>query len=99
MVNPGKIKSMAYLVDTCGKELAECLDRATADGNIFQAKCIFIFHCEINVWKLWKIQEYVYIYTYFIHIYAYICVCVMIYCAVSAYPVLRFFIAHCYWNK
>ena len=35
----GKMKKMFYLVDTCGKELADCLHRATADGKIFQDKC------------------------------------------------------------
>ena len=29
----GKIKKMFYLVDTCGKELADCLDKATAEGK------------------------------------------------------------------
>jgi cytochrome P450 family 6 len=29
-----KMKMMFYLVDTCGKELAECLEKATADGKL-----------------------------------------------------------------
>jgi cytochrome P450 len=29
-----KIKMMFYLVETCGKELAECLGKATADGKL-----------------------------------------------------------------
>ena len=29
-----KVKMMFYLVDTCGKELAECLEKATADGKL-----------------------------------------------------------------
>ena len=29
----GKMKKVFYLVDTCGKELADCLDKATADGK------------------------------------------------------------------
>jgi hypothetical protein len=33
------MKKMFYLVDTCGKELADCLDNATADGKIFIEKC------------------------------------------------------------
>jgi len=37
----GKIKMMFYLVDTCGKELAECLHKNTAKGNIFQDKCSY----------------------------------------------------------
>jgi cytochrome P450 family 6 len=34
-----KMKKMFYLVDTCGKELADCLDNATANGKIFKDKC------------------------------------------------------------
>jgi hypothetical protein len=29
------MKMMFYLVDTCGKELADCLQKATADGKLF----------------------------------------------------------------
>jgi len=29
-----KMKMMFYLVDTCGKELAECMERASADGKL-----------------------------------------------------------------
>jgi hypothetical protein len=29
-----KIKMMYFLVDTCGKELADCLEKATADGKL-----------------------------------------------------------------
>jgi hypothetical protein len=31
-----KIKMMFYLVDCCGKELADCLVKATADGKLPQ---------------------------------------------------------------
>jgi cytochrome P450 len=31
-----KIKMMFYLLDTCGKELADCLEKATADGKLPQ---------------------------------------------------------------
>jgi len=31
---PSKMKMMFYLVDTCGKELAECLEKATSDGKL-----------------------------------------------------------------
>jgi cytochrome P450 len=31
-----KMKTMFYLVDTSGKELADCLDKATADGKLHQ---------------------------------------------------------------
>ena len=34
-----KIKMMFYPVDTCGKELADCMHKATADGKKFQYKC------------------------------------------------------------
>jgi hypothetical protein len=64
-----KMKMMFYLVDTCGKELADCLHKATADGKIFQDKRSCKFHCKIKVWKLWKIQEYIYLY---------MCVCVCV---------------------
>ena len=37
----GKMKKMYYLLDTCGKELVDCLDEATADGKIFQEKCSY----------------------------------------------------------
>jgi cytochrome P450 len=29
-----KMKMMFYLVDTCGKELADCLEKSTADGKV-----------------------------------------------------------------
>jgi len=29
-----KMKMMFYLVDTCGKELADCLEKVTADGKL-----------------------------------------------------------------
>jgi cytochrome P450 len=29
-----KMKMMFYLLDTCGKELVECLGKATADGKL-----------------------------------------------------------------
>jgi cytochrome P450 family 6 len=29
-----KMKMMFYLVDSCGKELADCLEKATADGKL-----------------------------------------------------------------
>jgi hypothetical protein len=36
-----KIKMMFYLVDTSGKELAECLEKATADGKLSKDKYSF----------------------------------------------------------
>jgi hypothetical protein len=43
------MKKMFYLVDTCGKELADCLHKATADGKFFQLKYYYEMHCEIMV--------------------------------------------------
>jgi cytochrome P450 family 6 len=43
-----KMKIMFYLVDTCGKELADSLHRATADGKLSQDKCSYILHCEMK---------------------------------------------------
>jgi cytochrome P450 family 6 len=37
----GKTKMMFCLVDTCGKELAECLNKTTANGNILQDTCSY----------------------------------------------------------
>jgi cytochrome P450 len=37
-----KMKMMFYLVDTCGKELAECLDKETVDGKLPQEQYRFI---------------------------------------------------------
>jgi cytochrome P450 family 6 len=31
----GKMKMLFYLVDTCGKELADYLDKASAEGKFF----------------------------------------------------------------
>jgi hypothetical protein len=39
----GKMKMMFYLVDTCGKELADYLDKATVDGKQFYNGAIFTF--------------------------------------------------------
>jgi len=36
-----KMKMMFYLVDTCGKELADCLDKATAEGKLPQDQCSY----------------------------------------------------------
>jgi cytochrome P450 family 6 len=47
----GKMK-MFYLVDTCGKELADCLHRATADGKLFQDKCSYKLQYIIKNWNL-----------------------------------------------
>jgi cytochrome P450 family 6 len=36
-----KMKKMFYLVDICGKELSDCLHRATAEGKLFQYMCSY----------------------------------------------------------
>jgi hypothetical protein len=36
-----KMKIMFYLVDTCGKELADCLEKATADGKLPHDQCSY----------------------------------------------------------
>jgi len=36
-----KMKLMFCLVDTCGKELADCLEKATADGKLPQDQCSY----------------------------------------------------------
>jgi cytochrome P450 family 6 len=39
-----KMKMMFYLVDICGKELADCLEEATADGKLPQDQYSYIMH-------------------------------------------------------
>jgi cytochrome P450 family 6 len=39
-----KIKLMFCLVDFCGKELADCLEKATADGKLPHDKCSYKIH-------------------------------------------------------
>jgi hypothetical protein len=54
---PRRMKMMFCLVDTCGKELVDCLDKITANGNVLQDKCSYYLHWDINILKLWKINE------------------------------------------
>jgi cytochrome P450 family 6 len=49
-----KMKMMFYLVDTCGKELAECLKKATADGKLYQDQYCYNMNCRIKLQKLMK---------------------------------------------
>jgi cytochrome P450 len=37
-----KIKLMFYLVDFCGKELADCLEKATADGKLLKISKVIL---------------------------------------------------------
>jgi len=39
-----KMKLMFYLVDTCGKELADCLEEASADGKLLQEQYRYILY-------------------------------------------------------
>ena len=48
----GKMKKMFCLVDTCGKELADCLHKTTADGKKFQDKSSHKLNCKIKDWNL-----------------------------------------------
>ena len=47
-----KMKMMFYLVDTCGKELAECLEKATAEGKLPQDKCCYKLNRKFKLHKL-----------------------------------------------
>jgi cytochrome P450 family 6 len=47
-----KMKMMFYLVDTSGKELAECLEKATADGKLHQDQYWYKMHWKIKLQNL-----------------------------------------------
>jgi len=49
-----KLKMMFYVVDTSGKEVAECLKKATADGKLSQDQYCYKLHCKIKRQKLKK---------------------------------------------
>jgi len=49
--NPRKMKMMFYLVDTCGKELANCLEKATADGKLPQDQCSYKMYGKTKLQK------------------------------------------------
>jgi len=49
-----KMKLMFNLVDTSGKELAECLEKATADGKLPQDKYCYKMHWNMKLQKLKK---------------------------------------------
>jgi len=53
-----KIKLMFNLVDTSGKELAECLERTTLDGKLPQDQYCYKMHWNINLQKLKNLQGY-----------------------------------------
>ena len=53
-----KIKLMFNLVDTSGKELAECLEKTTADGKLPQDQYCYKMHWNINLQKLKNLQGY-----------------------------------------
>jgi hypothetical protein len=62
------MKMMFYLVDTCGKELADILEKATADGKLPHDQSSYKFQCEYKVQKLEKFKAFIRV-----------CVCVYIY--------------------
>ena len=45
---------MFYLVDTSGKELAECLEKVTAEGKLPQEQYSYKMHGKIKLQKLMK---------------------------------------------
>jgi cytochrome P450 family 6 len=45
----GKMKTMFYLLDTCGKVLADYLDKTAAGGKFFQDNYSYTFHFEIEL--------------------------------------------------
>jgi hypothetical protein len=45
------MKMMFYLVDTCGKELVECLEKATANGKLPLEQYCYKMHRKINLQK------------------------------------------------
>jgi hypothetical protein len=49
---------MFYLVDVCGKELADCLEKATADGKLSQDHYSYIMHRIIRFQKQKKFYGY-----------------------------------------
>jgi hypothetical protein len=52
------MKLMFKLVDTSGKELAECLEKTTADGKLPQIQYCCKMHWNIKLQKLKKFQGY-----------------------------------------
>jgi len=53
-----KMKMMFYLVDTCGKELAECLEKTTTDGKLHQDKYCYKMHRKYKLHKLKNSRDY-----------------------------------------
>ena len=49
-----KMKMMFYLVDTSGKELVECLEKATADGKLTLGQYSYKMYCKMKLQKLKK---------------------------------------------
>jgi hypothetical protein len=48
------MKKMFYLVDTCGKELADCLEKATTDGKFPLGEYSYKMYCKMKLQKLKK---------------------------------------------
>ena len=49
-----KMKMMFYLVDTSGKELADCLEKATADGKLHHDQYCYKIHWKMKLPNLKK---------------------------------------------
>ena len=49
---------MFYLVDTCGKELADCLEKVTADGELPKTQYSYKMHWKLKVQKLENFTGY-----------------------------------------
>jgi cytochrome P450 family 6 len=50
----GKMKKMFYLVNNSGKELADCLEKATSDGKFPQEQYIYELHWKFKFQNLKK---------------------------------------------
>jgi len=56
-----KTKLMFYLVDTCGEEMTDFLQNATADGKLNHDLFSYKYRCEYKVQKLETFKGYKYI--------------------------------------
>ena len=94
---------MFYLVDTCGKELADFLEKTTADGKLSHDQSSYKFHCEYTVHKLQKFKAYTRVYVcvcvyIYIYIQLYIYLYIKLWFAASSYRIVWLFMTPCYWK-
>jgi len=59
-----KMKMMFYLVDTCGKELTDYLEKAAADGNLPQDQFCYKMYRKFKFQNLDKFKGYMYVCMY-----------------------------------